>query len=250
MEYLNIERKDEIAIVTLCKGKVHELSEPAVDQLHDAFRQLKKDETVRGVVLTGTDKFFSFGLDIPGFLSYQKTMFAQFLIKFTDLYRYMFIYPKPIIAAINGHAIAGGCMLANTCDLRVMVTGKSKISLNEITFGSSVFAGAAAMLKYLIGGRNAEKMLLTGKMFSAEEAAEMGLIDKIVREDELMDAAIAEAKKLGAFEQAAYTHIKRLLRGPVVRLMEQREEMAISEFNDIWYSANTWKKIQEIKIKE
>jgi 3,2-trans-enoyl-CoA isomerase len=250
MEYTKVDLHDDIAVVTLCKGKVHEISEPAVDQIFDTFRSLEKDETVRGIIFTGEGKFFSFGLDIPGFLSYRKAMFTHFLSRFTDLYRYLFIYPKPILAALNGHTIAGGCMLANTCDYRMMVSGNAKISLNEITFGSTVFAGAAAILKYLIGGRNAEKIVLTGKMYSAEEAQALGLVDRVVGAESLMTEAMKEIKEMAAHDLTAYAHIKGLLRAPVVKLMESREETAIAEFNDIWYSESTWEKIKEIKIKE
>ncbi len=250
MEFVKIDINEEIAVVTLCKGKVHEISEPAVDQLFDAFKGLEKDGKVRGIVFTGEGKFFSFGLDIPGFLSYPKAMFAHFLARFTDFYRYLFVYPKPILAALNGHTIAGGCMLANACDYRMMVSGNAKISLNEITFGSTVFSGATSILKYLVGGRNAEKFLLTGKMYTAEEAMELGLVDRVVDEGTLMAEASAKIKKMAEHDPAAYAHIKGLLRGPIVKLMESREETAIAEFNDIWYSESTWEKLKEIKIRE
>jgi len=250
MEYTKIDREGDIAVVTLCKGKVHEISEPAVDQLFDAFKELEKDEKVRGVIFTGEGKFFSFGLDIPGFLSYPKTMFTHFLSRFTDFYRYLFVYPKPILAALNGHTIAGGCMLANVCDFRMMVSGNAKISLNEITFGSTVFAGATAILKYLIGGRKAEKILLTGKMYTAEEAEKLGLVDRVVEASSLMSEAMKEIKEMATHDLTAYAHIKKLMRAPVVKLMESREEMSIAEFNDIWYSESTWEKLKEIKIRE
>lgn len=250
MEFVKIGREGDIAVVTLCKGKVHEISEPAVDQIFDTFKELEKDDNARGIILTGEGKFFSFGLDLPGFLGYRKEMFAHFLSRFTGLYQYLFNYPKPILAALNGHTIAGGCMLANACDYRMMVSGNAKISLNEITFGSTVFAGATAILKYLIGGRNSEKILLTGKMYTAEEAQALGLVDRVVEADSLMAEAMKVIKEMAMHDLTAYAHIKKLLRAPVVKLMESREEMSIAEFNDIWYSESTWEKLKEIKIRE
>lgn len=250
MEYIRIERDGEIAIAVLCKGKVHELSEPAVDQIHNALRDLEKDESVRSVILTGEGKFFSFGLDIPGFLSYRKEMFTRFLNKFTDLYRYLFVYEKPLVAALNGHTIAGGCMLATSCDYRLMADEGAKIALNEITFGSTVFAGATAILKYLVGGRNAEKILLSGKMYDAVEAEGMGLVDEIADRESLLPRAKEIASEMGQKDAVAFANIKKLLREPLARLISNREESSISEFNEIWYSESTWKQIQEIKIKE
>ena len=105
----------------------------------------------RSVILTGTGRFFSFGFDIPEFLSYSKGEFEGYLDAFTDFYRYLFRFPKPVVAALNGHTVAGGCMMAIACDHRLMVDGKAKIALNEIGFGSSVFAGSTAILVYCIG---------------------------------------------------------------------------------------------------
>jgi enoyl-CoA hydratase len=91
---------------------------------------LEVDPVLRALVLTGRGKFFSFGFDIPEFLPFTKEQFTNYLINFSDFYTYLFLYPKPIVAALNGHAIAGGCMLALACDHRVMTAGKGKISLN------------------------------------------------------------------------------------------------------------------------
>jgi enoyl-CoA hydratase/carnithine racemase len=111
---------------------------------------LAADADVKAVVLSGKGNFFSFGLDVPEFLQYAKDDFIRFVTKFADLYTYIFVYPKPVIAALNGHTVAGGCMLATACDYRVMVSGKARISLNEIKFGSSLFP-AALNLKYCTG---------------------------------------------------------------------------------------------------
>jgi enoyl-CoA hydratase/carnithine racemase len=249
MEYVKVSKQDGIATVMLCKGKVHELSEPAVDQIHNCLKDLEKENDVRAIVLIGEGKFFSFGLDIPGFLNYRKTDFARFLTKFTDLYKYLFIYPKPILAAINGHAIAGGCMVATACDYRIMISNNAKISLNEITFGASVFAGSMVMLKFLVGGRNAEKIVLSGKMFNANEAMELGLVDQVSAEEQFIADVRAKAAELTGYDTVAYGHIKGLLRKPLASLMTAREKESIAEFNEIWYSESTWKQLQEIKIK-
>ncbi len=249
MEYVKVSKQDGIATVTLCKGKVHEFSEPAVDQIHNCFKDLENENDIRAVVLTGEGKFFSFGLDIPGFLNYRKADFVRFLTKFTDLYTYLFVYPKPILAAINGHAIAGGCMVATACDYRIMISNNAKISLNEISFGSTVFAGSMAMLKFLVGGRNAEKIVLSGRMFTADEAMKMGLVDQVSGEEHFSSDVRDRAAKLTGYDTVAYAHIKRLLRKAAASLMTAREEESIAEFSDIWYSESTWKQLQEIKIR-
>ena len=115
-----------------------------IDETAGCLQSLAADPDIRAVILTGDGSFFSFGFDIPEFLSHSKESFSSLLKRFTGLYTYLFTYPKPVVAALNGHAVAGGCMLALACDYRIMVSGKAKISSNEIAFGSSVFAGSVA----------------------------------------------------------------------------------------------------------
>ncbi len=108
------------------------------------------------------------------------------MAKFTQLKRDLFLYPKPLIALLNGHTIAAGCMLALAADFRIMVSEKAKISLNEINIGVSVFAGALEMLKFCVGQRNAEHILKAGKMYTPDEAFQLGLIDKMSTPDMLI----------------------------------------------------------------
>jgi enoyl-CoA hydratase/carnithine racemase len=237
-----------IATVTLSRGKVNALNEPIVEEITKSFEDLATDNEVKSIIFTGKGKFFSFGFDVPEFLSYFKNDFVRYLEKFTDLYTYLFTFPKPIVAALNGHTIAGGCMLATACDFRLMVTGKARISLNEITFGSAVLAGSVEMLRYCVGSRNAQSILYSGAMYSAEEAFQLGLVDRISSEDSLAEDARKVAHELAQKDSSAFKSIKHLLRQPVAEEMIKREKDAILEFVDIWYSEQTWENLKKIKI--
>src|SRR5215471_10714875 len=107
MSFVEVQLHDGIATVVLERGKVNALNPVVVDELSATFGALQSDVEVRGVVLTARGKFFSFGFDIPEFLSYTRDEFTYFVTSFTALYRNLFIYPKPIVAALNGHAVAG-----------------------------------------------------------------------------------------------------------------------------------------------
>ncbi len=183
-------------------------------------------------------------------LGYSRDDFERFLQKFTDLYHYIFIFPKPTVAVINGHAIAGGCMLATACDVRLMVSGRAKISLNEITFGATVTAGAVEMLKYCVGQRHAQTILFSGAMYSAEEAHEMGLIDQVTESDKLTEVSKSVAQGYLKSDLVAFTSIKRLMKGRVAERMQQRELESMNEFMDIWYSESTWENLQSILIRD
>jgi enoyl-CoA hydratase/carnithine racemase len=228
---------------------VNAINEKVVDELSTCFKQLADDSTVKAIILTGEGKFFTFGFDIPEFLGYPKDDFIRYLTKFTDLYTYLFVYPKPVIAALNGHTVAGGCMLAISCDYRIMVPEKAKIALNEINFGSSLFAGSVEIMKLLIGQRKAETAVYSGAMYSPEEALELGLIDRIVSPDELETEARKMAEEYASKDGAAFKSIKGLLRKTLADDFAQKEKDSILEFVDIWYSEETWKQLQDKTIR-
>jgi len=233
----------------LNRGKVNALDGELVDQLRAELRKHEIDTAVKAIILTGANKFFSFGFDIPEFLSFKKEDFVAYLENFTDLYTYLFLYPKPVVAALNGHAMAGGCMLALACDYRVMVNGNAKISLNEIGFGSSVFAGSVEMLRFCVGSATASTILYSGAMYTAEEAQRLGLVDELASEQELTVIATQAASNLGSKYPPAFASIKALLRGSTAEQMVRREGASVRQFADIWYSEATWANLQNITIR-
>lgn len=234
--------------MTLGRGKVNALNEAAVTQLKQAFEVLETRDAAMAVMLTGRGSFFSFGFDIPELLEYSKADFHRFVSLFTGLYRYLFLYPKPVIAALNGHAVAGGCMLATACDYRIMATGKAKIGLNELTFGSTIFAGSAELLQHCVGTRTAETILLSGSLYSAEEAKALGLVDEICAADQLGDSVARKAQEFARCDLRAFGSAKLLLRRPVSGRMRQREEESIGKFVELWYSEDTRTNLERIKI--
>ena len=249
MDFVRTGIHNGIATVTLQRGKVNALNGAVIEEISTALKNLENDPEVRAVIMTGQDRFFSFGFDIPEFISYSKDAFTEFVIGFTRLYSYLFLYPKPVVAALNGHTIAGGCMLALACDVRLMVSGKSKISLNEIGFGSSVFAGATEILVFHVGGKNATDILYYGNMHHAEDAKKMNLIDSVVSEERLTEESVEAARALGDKYLPAFRSVKKFLREPVADRYRPRELESIKEFVENWYSDPTWENLKKIQIR-
>ena len=249
MAFIAVRTRERIATLTLNRAPVNALNGPVVDQLRGALAAAERDRDIDAVILTGAGKFFSFGFDIPELFPYSKERFTDYAIRFTDLYTYAFMYPKPLVAAVNGHAIAGGCMLALACDYRVMAGGTAKISLNEIGFASSVFAGATEMLRFWVGSANANKILVSGAMYSADDARSLGVVDQVAPADGVLDAARAAAAERGSKHPPAFASIKSLLRESVRAEMTERERDSIERFVDIWYSEPTRAKLRDIKIR-
>ncbi len=248
MRFVEVEQRDRIATVVLERGKVNALNPDVVDELSETFRALQGDTSADAVVLTGRGKFFSFGFDIPEFLSYTRERFTDYLTRFTTLYRDLFIYPKPLVVALNGHTIAGGCMIALSSDKTIVAEGSAKIALNEIGFGSSVFAGSTEMLQFRTGSR-ASDILYSGTMYSTTQAQAIGLVDEVVAPAALLDRARDIAAEMASKRPAAFASIKHLLRQPVADAMAAREAASIQEFVDIWYSEPTWSNLRSITIR-
>ncbi len=249
MNCLAVSKDNGVATITLQRGKVNAINENVINELDMCLTDLEADPEIRSIILTGSGKFFSFGFDIPELLSFSPEEFTRLLIQFTNLYTRIFLFKKPVIAALNGHTMAGGCMLASACDWKIMVSGQSKIALNEINFGSSVFAGATEMLIYSVGLKNAEKILYSGSLFTADEALALGMIDQLETGENLFREAEKKARELGGKDPKAFHSIKNLLRKPIAERMKKREEESIKEVVEIWYSETTWANLQQIKIK-
>lgn len=246
---MNVDRNEGLATITLSRGKVNAIDRGMMDELRTALEDLQHDAGTNAVILTGSGKFFSFGFDVPALLSFTKEQFTDFVGAFTALYTDLFAYPKPILAAINGHAVAGGCMLALACDHRVMARGNARISLNEITFGASVFAGIVEILRFWVGSANATSILTSGAMYSAEEAVALGLVHEATDENLVLARAMNAAAAFGAKRPAALASMRSLLRRPALEEMRRREQDSIREFVEIWYSDPTWNNLRNITIR-
>lgn len=229
-------------------GRVNALELGTIDELETALKALENDAAVSSVVITGEGSFFSYGFNIPALLNYSKGEFTHFVTRFTELYSYLFLYPKPVVAALNGHTIAGGCILALACDARIMASGKPRLSLNELTIGATFLAGATEMLRFWAGNNHATQILYSGQLYSAEESETMGLVQHVVPLELLMDKAYSEARGLGEKNPEAFASMKSLLRTPIVDSMKIAEPDSIKEFVNIWYSYSVQQTLRTIKI--
>src|SRR5262249_41649897 len=148
---VTIEHGDGVATILLSNGKVNALDADTIAELRSTFRNLANKSDTAAVVLTASGPFFSFGFDVPSLYPLSPEAFTDFPRGFTALSLELFACPKPLVAALNGHVVAGGCMLALAADLRLMADGAGRVGLNEAAFGSSLFAGSVEMLRFAVG---------------------------------------------------------------------------------------------------
>ena len=198
-DYQNIKTdlKDGILVVTIDRPKVlNALNAQTVEEIHEAFSKARSDDAVKAVIVTGGgEKAFIAGADINELA--QKTPITgkdtsergQFIFSFIER------FPKPVIAAINGFALGGGCELALACHIRI-ASEKAQIGLPEVTLGIIPGYGGTQRMARLLGKGKALELICTGDRIGAAEAERIGLVNRVVPADQLMSAAEEMARKI------------------------------------------------------
>lgn len=182
-----------IAIITLNRPKVmNALNNEILDELESVLKNIERDDKVRVIIITGHEKFFSAGADLAEIRKYTTPLEAHyFLTKVQRVTNFLEIIPKPVIAAISGVALGGGCELSLACDLRI-AADNAVFGQPEINVGIIPGAGGTQRLPRIIGLTKAKELLFTGGIINADEALRIGLLNKVVLVKDLMN----EAKKM------------------------------------------------------
>jgi enoyl-CoA hydratase len=232
---MRIERKDKIAIMRLEGGKANAMSPKWVGQVAELIKELE-DSDASAAVMTGYDKFFSAGLDLVTLMAQSRDELRGFMMNFGQVTLALFNFDRPLIAAVNGHAIAGGCVMAQQADYRMMVTGKAKTGLREVALGVGLPVVVIETARLRLNPSAFIPVCLQGQLFSAEKAVEMGLMDEAVSIEELETKAIATAEALGSMPTAAFAHIKTSWRRPAAEAIAQNLEADTEAWLDTWFS--------------
>lgn len=247
MENIKCEIDGGILVITLAHGKANAIGWKMVEELAGAVNQAVSDSAIRGVVLASSSpRFFSAGFDVAEVFGYDRPKMSEFFGNFIDLYEGLNRLPKPVVAAISGHAYAGGAVLGLTADYRVMAEGDYGFALNEINLGVAIPRGFIRMAIDAVGRRNASEIVLTGKSISPEQALEMGLAAAVVKPILLLDRALEMARDLGSRPAGAFGKIKTGLRtlagsGPGT---SDRDEL--DHFLDGWFSPEAEERKQSL----
>lgn len=210
-ETIIYEEEEGIGIVTLNRPEsLNALNMKLKQELSHVFDEMGRDSEVKMVILTGAKKAFCAGADIKERSKMQMTSpefyFSQ--KKTHALFGKIEEFPKPVIGAINGAAIGGGCELSLVCDLRI-ASEKAKFGLPEVKIGVMPAGGGTQRLPRLIGMARAKELLLTGDIIDAREAYRLGLVNRVVPADKLMEETKDLTKKIAHNPPLSVRFIKR-----------------------------------------
>ncbi|MFO7792359.1 MAG: enoyl-CoA hydratase-related protein [Candidatus Saliniplasma sp.] len=188
-------KEEDIAIVKLDNPPMNAICSALLDSLENTLNSLENDEEIRAMVLTGEGKAFVAGADISEMKDMNSEEAAKFSRKGQELFQRIEDFPVPVIAAVNGYALGGGMELAMACDL-IVASERSVFGQPEVGLGVIPGFGGTQRLPHIVGSKKAKEMIFTGKKIDAEEAAKIGLANKVVDPDDLMDEVIKIAEKI------------------------------------------------------
>ena len=240
-----IERKDAggIRTIKLAHGKVSamdiELGEALAREMADAM-----DPSVRAVILTGSGSSFSAGVDLFRVIKDGPEYGRRFLPVLDNFLRAALTLPKPMIAAINGHAIAGGCILAATCDHRIMTEGNGRIGIPELAVGVPFPALPLQVMSARVADGPLRDLVYTGRTVMVDEAKAMGLIDEKCPAGMLIDQATEAAERLAAIPSGAFALTKESFYTPI---LERTQQLAATNARvvDAWLQPHTYETIRK-----
>lgn len=247
---VSIDYHEKVVLVRLNRDVTNALGSSCIHELNEVLQSAGKDAGVHGIVLgSSNEKFFSIGFDIPKLFDLSRNDFRDFFRRFNQVCMNLYTLPKPTVAAITGHAVAGGCILALCCDYRFIAKGRKLMGLNEVKLGVPVPYLADRILHSLAGTGNARKMMESGELYSPEAALNMGVVDEVLPVEAVLQRAIELAGNLGSLPEEAYTAIKKNRVEITAAEVRARESEKERYFIECWYSEETRRRLREAMEK-
>lgn len=233
MSTVKLEPEGAIAVLKMANGVTNAIGSALVGDLADALAEVRS--RYRGCVLAGGEKFFCIGLDLPALLALDREAMSRFWDAFDRLILDLYGLPLPTAAAIEGHATAGGTILALTADYRYISRGRRLMGLNEVNIGVPVPYLADLMLRQLVDDRAATEMLYRGELMEPAAARRIGLVDGICNAGEAVDCAIQAIEPLAEKSPQAFGIIKENRIGGVRREFAENRESQKQQMLDCWF---------------
>ncbi len=245
MSLVRSENQGCVLVVTLDRPRANAFNEDLVDDLRQAFREAVGSPAV--VLASALPTIFSAGWDLKTLLGFDRKTMESFLEAYCDLVREIFVFGGPVVAALPGHAIAGGLIVSAAADERIAAEGKGELGLSEVLLGVPVPHCLLELFRHLLGARGMERLAATGENVSVERALAIGLVDRVVLPQDLLPRAVERATVLAKLPAHAHAAIKRRSRAAALARFDQARER--DPFVDEWFKPEAQERIAALVAK-
>jgi enoyl-CoA hydratase len=241
---IELTQRGAVAIVKLNHGKANALDIELCEAICAQFEAFR-ESSARAVVVTGQGRMFSAGVDLLRLSDGGASYVRRFLPALHRLYDTVFFFPKPVVAAVNGHAIAGGCVLACCADKRIAARDGGRIGVTELLVGVPFPPLAFEIMRFATPPRYFADGILSGATFAPEVALARGLLDEVVEPALLLERAVAAAESLAALPPNTFAATKQQIRQPVTDAMERHGGRVEAAAEEIWTAPETLERIKD-----
>jgi enoyl-CoA hydratase len=235
---MRCEIHDDVAVLRLVGGKANSMDHAFLDGLDRVFGEFESGGA-RAAVITGYETYFSAGLSLSGLQPLSRDELRAAIDKFHHAMLRIFRCPRPVVAAVNGHAIAGGCVLALQADHSVAADGPFKIGLSETAIGLGLPPLVVETTRLAVPAASWTTMMLEGRLFSPAEARERGIVDELAPPDRVEAVALDVARRLAKVPPLAYANVKTSIRAPAVEAMTRDLAARHEAWLDTWFAPET-----------
>lgn len=237
MPLVTIEKQNSVAILRLNNGTPNAIGPPMLEAFETALNT--GNDPWAGLVLAGNTKFFSMGFDLPHLLKLDRSAMADFFDRFNAICIRLLTLPIPTACAIAGHAVAGGFILALTCDFRICGDGRQKVGLNEVPLGVPVPYLADLMFRQIAGDRTATAMGYAGTLIDVAQAHQKGIVDSTHPTETVETAAVQAIRTLADLPASALAATKAHRVATIAEQYARQRREKNEAFLDCWFNPDT-----------
>lgn len=241
---IDFEERGAVTVLRIVRGKGNALNVELAAALADALDRLERSPARAGI-LTGQGNVFGAGVDLPALVAGGADYVRQFVPVLLRAFEHLATFPKPLVAAVNGHAIAGGAIMMLACDQRLLARGNARIGLTEIKVGVLFPAWALEIARHTTPPEHFSTLILTGRTWPPEEALARGLVDELVDPDKLLARACEVADELAAIPTPTFTATKLSLRRPMIEAAREQGAKTDAAVMEHWASPQTLREIAQ-----
>jgi enoyl-CoA hydratase/carnithine racemase len=235
----------DVAILRLNNGKANAIDVALLEKL-ERFLDSADTAGARAIVITGYDRYFSAGLALPSLIAHDRDQMRSFINRFSEVMLHLYACPLPMIAAVNGHAVAGGCVLALMADRRLMVDEDAKIGLNEVQLGIGLPSSVIEPLRAAVPPASLGPIALEGRLFQPDAALALGLVDELIPRAELEARATALGQAMADLPPAGFRQVKDAFRRPVLEAARRTAVEETERWLESWFSEGARHRIVEL----